>query len=794
MGLISEDLRMHRRMRWTLVAAMTASLALWVPLGCDDDEDEGANESGSSEGESAGSSGGRPTGAGEPDAPADLRTHLDLVELAHLADVRHRDALYLDFGTTARAKYTSGDWNSGWSSDAIVDGEPVSRFGSMGRVYFPLEEASPLTLHMKVRAVGSEKLLVYLNGEIVGEPDVARGGLRDVRIEVPAERVRAGENYLLLRSTDTREVDGAEVSFEVAEVRIAKGANADAPASPRPLRTRHGSGDAARDALRIAAPGQWSWHLEVPESGTLVLAHAAKGDGVQVSVSATPEDGPWANLKSFESVAAWGRERIDLSGLAGKIVRLDITVRGGEALLLSEARVATPKVELGAMPQARHAIVLCIDTMRASKLKAYNRRTRVRTPAFDGVAAAGTVFDRAQSPENWTKPSVASILTSTFPATHGAKDDASRLPQSLDTLGEIYQKAGFKTSSFIANGYVSRAFGFDQGWDHYTNYIREQRNTNASNVFKEASDWIEAHHDDDRMFVYIQTIDPHVPYDPPDEILRTYDARTDYTGQVQNRRTHLLLEDAKKRPPRVTFDESDVRRLEALYDGEVTYHDQELAKFLAKLEELGIEDETIFVVTSDHGEEFNDHGSWGHGHSIFQELIHVPLVVRWPGVTEAGSRVPQVVSTMDIGPTILEATGVTVPASFEGRSLMGFLRGAPPPGPYVAFSDFQENRRVVRAHDWKLVLRSSLTYVLFDLAADPREQNERNGRQDPIAMRYLRILSGQQLGATDRSRWLRGGGSAVRHAQEQGEMNQEVCRQLVALGYMDCLEQFPGAI
>ena len=364
------------------------------------------------------------------------------------------------------------------------------------------------------------------------------------------------------------------------------------------------------------------------------------------------------------------------------------------------------------------------------------------------------------------------------------------------TLGEIYQRHGFKTASFLANGYVSNAFGFNQGWDHYTNYIRERRNTNASNVFGEAHDWIKSHiedHADERFFVYIQTIDPHVPYDPPDDFLRMYDARPDYAGQVRNRRTHLLLEDAKRNPPRVTFDESDVQRLVALHDGEISYHDRHFGEFLEKLDELGVADDTIFVVTSDHGEEFNEHGSWGHGHSIFQELLHVPLLVKYPGVGRGGARVPHVVSTMGIAPTVLEATGHEIPDVFEGESLMPFVRGGAAPGPHVAFSDFQENRRVVRGRNWKLVLRSSLTYVLFDLERDPGEQNEVNPRQYPIAMRYLRTLSGQFLGASNRAEWLRGGGAAVGHAST-GNMTLELCQQLVALGYMACLEQFPGAI
>ncbi|HJL32522.1 MAG TPA: sulfatase, partial [Polyangiaceae bacterium LLY-WYZ-15_(1-7)] len=755
---------------------------------------------------------GAPEGEGEPSAAApapagepaiDGRVHLDLLELAHLADVDHH-GLYVDFGTQARFKYTSGQWNSGWGSDG-ADGDALdpsattfSRFGRMGRVYFDVRDPGVRTLHLKLRSVGGGGLLAFLNGEALPETPFEGEGWQDITLEAPASVVRRGENYLLLRGTETRRVDGEDVAFELAEMHVAR-SRPEGWEAPRHLRGRHAVGGSERDALQIPAETTLSWYLEVPEGAALVFGRGATAGEGRVTVTATPEGGASRELFAGATGSRWADERVDLGPLAGELVRLDVQATGAGAAL-SGMKVVLPAVELAALgsdeaPHAQNVVVLTIDTLRASKLRPYNRRSRVRTPAFDAFAEESTLFENAQTAENWTKPAVASILTSLFPATHGAKNDSSRLPQSALTLGEIYQREGFQTASFLANGYVSRAFGFDQGWDHYTNYIREQRNTNASNVFGEAAEWIEEHHEDGRFFVYIQTIDPHVPYDPPDDYLRMYDARTDYAGQVQNRRTHLLLEDAKKRPPRVTFDESDVRRLTALHDGEISYHDHHFGRFLEKLEELGLKENTIFVVTSDHGEEFDEHGSWGHGHSIFQELLHVPLVVRYPGVGRAGARVPQVVSTMGVAPTVLEATGVDVPGEFEGRSLMGFLRGAPPPGPWIAFSDFQENRRVVRGMDWKLVLRSSLTYVLFDLERDPGEQNEDlDPRRHPIAMRYLRVLSGQQLGATDRSRWLTGGGGASRVQAENADMTLELCQQLIAIGYMDCLSQFPDAM
>jgi len=144
---------------------------------------------------------------------------------------------------------------------------------------------------------------------------------------------------------------------------------------------------------------------------------------------------------------------------------------------------------------------------------------------------------------------------------------------------------------------------------------------------------------------------------------------------------------------------------------------------------------------------------------------------------------------MDIGPTVLEATGVAVPEQFEGRSLLGFMRGDWPMAPYVAFSDFLDHRRVIRGGDWKLIIRGNLSHVVFDLANDYWEKNELDGTKHPIAQRYLRTLHGQFLGAQDRGHWLAasvptGAKPKPRLEEEKQEMTPELCKQLVALGYI----------
>jgi arylsulfatase A-like enzyme len=731
-----------------------------------------------------------PSSAAAPLAAAapGTSTYMDLLALLHLADVYDPSGLFIDFGTAARLKYTNGNWNSGWQGDTKEGGKTVSTFRKTARLYLPVDDAQPMQLRIRAKAYAPGPLITYLNGTTLKEVRASPGeGFVELVVPIPSEDVKPGENAILFRATKTRQVRGKARSFAVDWVRLeAVPPEGEAPVSPmRVAAERVEANGVGRRSVRLAPGAQADWFVEVPKDASLVFGAATTSDGASTLEIATKSDRR-ATSQDMRVRGSWSDHRMSLSSLTGEVVRVRFRNAGTAELALSNVRIVKKAGEpIAIEKQARNVIVLLIDTLRASKLSIYNPKTRVKTPALDAFAAEGTVFERPQAPENWTKPSVASVLTSLHPATHNTKQDASKLPKSALMLSEVYQKAGFETGSFIANGYVSNAFGFDQGWDHYTNYIRERRNTNASNVFGEAASWIEKNKDK-RFFAYIHTIDPHVPYDPPDAFLKMYDPEP-YNGQVRNRRTHLMLDEVKKNPKKYSFTRRDEERIEALHDGEISYHDEHFGHFLAKLRELGLQDDTIIVITSDHGEEFQEHGSWGHGHSVYQELLGVPLLFRWPGVIPAGVRVGPVVSTMDIGPTVLEATGVPIPKEFEGHSLMGFIRGDWPMGPYVAFSDFLDHRRVIRGGDWKLIIRGNLSQVIFDLKSDPGERKELDGRANPIAQRYLRTLHGQFLGAQDRGKWLAATTDKLgekRLRQEKQEMTPELCRQLVALGYI----------
>ncbi len=743
-------------------------------------------------GDSEGSAGGevRPDGPpGErPAQAANLRMQQDLLEISHLADIDHH-GLFIDFGGPARQKYTVGDWGSGWGRDGADGDVTFTYVGETGRLFFPVHEVGDRILRFQMRPVGSRRMQIFLNGSSLEGVVLQQEGaeFRNYDVRVPADRLRQGENYLLLRFGGSTPVDGQNVAVAMGSIRVIEGTPGD-DATFRPpqhdtLVSAVDIGGVERQALALRAPTTMSYHVEVPRNGRLVFGAGGEGEGLQARVRITPEGGPTSELFQAAAGNRWNDQAIDLSAHGGRVVRLDfeVTGQGNGRVAFSAPSLMVSPPEVASRPgEVRNVVVLLIDTLRASKLRPYNPETRVRTPVLDRIAERGIVFEQAQSPENWTKPSVASVLTGLSPITHGAKTDEARLPQSAELVSETFDQAGFATGSFLANGYVSDRFGFDQGWDDYNNYIREGGSTEAADVFTQAGNFIEAHRNE-RFFVYIQTIDPHVPYDPPGEYLSMYD-RSDYSGQVQPRQTPELLERAKRN--QVTFNAADRRRLEALHDGEISYHDHHLGLFLQRLEQLGVADDTLLVITSDHGEEFMEHGSYGHGHSIFQELLGVPLIFHMPGRLPEGRRVQHTVSTLNIPQTILDLTGVRGLSRAEGRSLVPDILGDVVPGPQAAFSDFQDIRRVIRAGRYKLVVRANLTSVIFDLEEDPGERREREVHELPIAGRYTRILLGQYLGAHNRGQWLRAQQEAAAALEtEQAEMDDTIRAQLRALGY-----------
>ena len=308
--------------------------------------------------------------------------------------------------------------------------------------------------------------------------------------------------------------------------------------------------------------------------------------------------------------------------------------------------------------------------------------------------------------------------------------------------------------------------------------MRERRRTDAEFVAADALRWLDGQPEEQPFFLYVHTIDPHVPYRPPDEFLAMYDSEP-YRGPVSFRRDATLLENIKV--GNIQLSGRDRHRLEALYDGEISYHDVHFQAILEGLERRGHAEDTIVIVTSDHGEEFWDHGSVGHGHSVYEELLHVPLFVRIPGVTDGMTDLAGSVGLVDVMPTILEALTLESPESLSGESFLGRLLGQDERVPPKTVSGFMEAWRTLVEDDVKLIQHRLRSPQIFDLRDDPQEETN-IAEDNPIIVRHLRAQLGLALFRSRPNNPRRQ--RRRRHQPEQTTIDPTLEAQLRALGYI----------
>ena len=297
--------------------------------------------------------------------------------------------------------------------------------------------------------------------------------------------------------------------------------------------------------------------------------------------------------------------------------------------------VAAPPASSGQQP-APNIILYVVDTLRADSLGCYGNPV-VETPTIDRLAAEGTLFEDAVAPSSWTRPSFASLLSGLPPAVHGVHQRRDKLNRSVELLSERLGERGYATAMITTNPNVGRAFGFDQGFDDFIElYSRKKRGvglvrpralvTGSPEATERATEWIYA--TSGPFFLVILTIDPHSPYAPPSEFDR-YGG--DYAGEVDGEPKWI-------NSPELAAE--DKERIRSLYYGEIAFNDDSLGRLLEHLRATGIEDETVVALTADHGEEFWEHGERGHGKTLYEEVVRVPLIVRFPPAGKAASPRP----------------------------------------------------------------------------------------------------------------------------------------------------------
>ncbi len=381
-------------------------------------------------------------------------------------------------------------------------------------------------------------------------------------------------------------------------------------------------------------------------------------------------------------------------------------------------------------------LVIVVDSMRADHLAPYGY-TRATSPVIDGLARDGIVFENAWSQAPWTRPSVASIFTSTFIAVHrvlysGRVVDGEKrtdvLSDKFVTIAEALHAGGYATGGFGKKIHLRPGFGFGQGFDGY-----DMNAGNAARINKVTLRWLR-HNDPDRFFIYLHYNDPHYPYKPAARWAKF--GATKARVQINGRTKKAFHDGALQLSP------ADIQQLIDLYDGEIAYTDDAIGALLHAIGRLGYR-RLLVLVTADHGEEFLDHGDITHGQSLYNELIHVPFIIGGTGL-ESGSRhlrVKTPVRLIDIMPTFLQMAGLPEPPGIQGTSLVPLMSGeAAPPGTPLAFSQRRDEEDpgfsdAITDGRWKLIRDRALgRTMLFDLAADPGENLPVGGvNQDVVA-------------------------------------------------------------
>jgi len=539
---------------------------------------------------------------------------------------------------------------------------PPSRLRNSTR--FPVAGPTRLLTREEIALPGAGRELAEGEGRALepGETSIGPGGIEAALL--PGELVPDGLEiaYPTLSSHVTAELAGT------------RGTAADG------LRLRRlNLEQEERRVLYTAPPSRHTWRVEIPADAVLrfayglrALEYSASGNELHPRTTASDAGGEappktsfritttgddrtehalWAGAASHARADRFHSATCSLEALAGRTVELTLEVVNaagdGEASLLPFW--SEPVVDARDPDERPSVVVVLLDTLRADRLGCYGYPRRT-SPALDALAAKGVRYADVTSAAPWTLPAHASLFCSLYATQHGVWY-RERLSERLTTVAEVLRGEGYHTFAVTEGLFLHPRFGLGHGFDRY--------GVGPRDVAKTVDATIETIRElRGRFFAFVQTYQVHAPLAPPAAqraaLVRPYDGEL---PRVVNMNKWGVLDD------------SDRRYIGDLYDAELAWADENVARLLAFLEETDRLDDTLIVVTSDHGEELNDHGGYGHGHSLYQEQLRIPLILYQKGVFEGGLVVEEPVLAVDIAPTLARTAGAPIPEEWVGVPL-----------------------------------------------------------------------------------------------------------------------------
>ena len=527
------------------------------------------------------------------------------------------------------------------------------------------------------------------------------------------------------------------------------------------LRGRIDSRDVARTVCVAAVLAYLlDWASFLPPGGPLVLGAllAAAGHAARSRYGGTKPAAPRGAHVAVK-VALWSLVGVALAS-------------SGAAVLADAARDRHARASCSGGHRVPRVILIVVDTLRADALSCYG--SAIPTPRIDALASDSVVFDQARAPAPWTLPSMASLMTGATPRVHRVDAADSALPADWSTLAEQLRGAGYRTGA-IGHNRLLVDRGFHQGFQDYDLFPRARvelplaralpfanrpawaRHASTEQLVDRACDWISAEGEQE-FFLWLHLLDPHQPYTPPPEPLSDWrDAGR--IGLVFDR-----LDEVRDGSFVPTGEE--IERIRALYLEEVRYVDAQVGRLVNHLRDLGLYEDTLIVLTSDHGEELWEHGGYEHGHTLYEELLRVPLLVKHAGAARTRHD-GMMVSLEDVAPIILGLCGLSTPggAGREKHFASANLYGPP--------------LHSVHHDGLKLILDTDNgVHELYELQTDPGETHDLSEERPEDVFHGRGVLAEHEARAAEAIEQL--GRPAPRV-----ELDPWTQQQLRELGYMD---------
>jgi arylsulfatase A-like enzyme len=685
------------------------------------------------------------------------RVALDLSEHLEDADLLS-DTTFIGFEDPSSRNYLGQGWGSAKAeTDGIISNVLQSNKASLWFYSF-YSKGKQLKIRCKIAEPTAKKILLIpsINNERLETIQIS-SGYEEYKFDIPEKSLRFGSNELTLqiRNRAYSEILVDHISFSSDFI----------SSKPKTIVVRN------KDGVAAPVPSQIGIYLKIPSQANLQLEYGLRSQtpgfvNFLVRMEDTQNQNQILLSKNLPSGLLSKKETsqsISLSEFNDRIVRLvfeALPVEGKPVpqqvywrnLKLEFSRPSVPNTRDPDPPIQRKANIFfyLVDALRADHLEPYGY-TKPVSPRIKKFAQEGVLFERAYSQSSWTRPAVASILTGLYPSSHGTMDRGDMLSGSIPTLQSLLRSSGYRMYGINAQPNVGNAFGFDRNFDFY----RLVADSDSEQVYREI----------DRAFrqefvapafTYIHVIDTHRPYSPrPEFFPESKDCRAE--KEIDSK---LSMDCAM-----------------ALYDALVLQSDYYFGAFLDLLKERNLYEDSMIIFTADHGESFMEHGIFGHGKSLYETEIRVPLIIRFPGGQFAGKKIDGAVQHIDLLPTILNFSATALPKGLEGMSLLEFLKGKTEIRPvYSELSLDKQNDKALILGDYKLIrteAHSGPRYKLHHVVSDPEERKNLAGAE-PVRFGYMRTMLGQ---------WKRSQ-QKKNPATEKAILDEQTKEQLRGLGYV----------